>query len=77
MALFGLALTARRAGELDAARVTGHEGLEISRRLGDTFFASYFLWILAAVELADGATDLARGNADEALTLAREVGAPF
>ena len=49
MALFALALTARRMGDHDAARVEGDEGLAISRRLGDPFFASYFLWVLASV----------------------------
>lgn len=77
MSLFGLALAAWRSDQLEQARSAAGEGLEISRRLGDAFFTSYFLWIAANVEVASGLVDLARTHADEALALGREIGAPL
>jgi tetratricopeptide (TPR) repeat protein len=77
MALFGLALAERRAGNVSSARAMANEGLEISRRLGDLFFSSYCLWILATAERELGDRDAARVAADEALLHAGQVGAPL
>jgi predicted ATPase len=77
MSLFGVALTARRAGAGADAVAAAEKGLELSRQLGDAFFASYCLWILASVELEAGRVTRAAEHADEALELAREVGAPL
>jgi predicted ATPase/class 3 adenylate cyclase len=77
MSLFGLALTARRADDPDAAIRAGEEGLNVSRRLVDAFFTSYFLWLLAGAEHDRGALDQARVLADEALELARALEVPL
>jgi len=77
MSLFGIALTARRAQDAEAATAAAKAGLEISRQLGDAFFASYFLWILASVELETGSVGRALERADEALRLANDVAAPL
>ncbi len=77
MSLFGIALTARRAGDPDAAIRVGEEGLDVSRRLVDAFFISYFLWVLAGAEHDRGALDRARVLADEALELARALEVPL
>ncbi len=77
MSLFGIALTARRADDADAAIRAGEEGLDVSRRLVDTFFISYFLWVLAGAEQDRGALDRARVLSDEALELARTLEVPL
>ena len=46
MALFGIALTASRQGDLATLHDAGEEGLEICRSIGDSWFISYFLWLL-------------------------------
>jgi predicted ATPase len=76
MALFGLALTARRAGDAAEATASGEQGLEICRRLGDGFFSSYFLWVLASVARDAGELQRSRALADEALLIARELQVP-
>jgi predicted ATPase len=77
MALLGLALVERRTDNAIAARAAAEEGLEICRRLDDRFFSSYFLWLLAYASLALGELKRAGDEADEALSLARQVGAPL
>jgi hypothetical protein len=73
MALFRLALSASRRDDLEAARMLGPEGLAICREIGDPWFSSYFLWVLASAAYADGELTQARREIDEALALAREI----
>src|SRR6266446_1654173 len=77
MALFGLALTATRRGDLGPARALGEEGLAVCREIGDLWFVSYFLWILATVATASGELAAARVHAEESLDVARELDAPL
>jgi len=77
MALFGLALTRYRLEETAAARSCAEEGLAICRQIGDTFFTSYFLWILALAATEIGEIEVARGAADEALELAELLEVPL
>ena len=73
MALFGLALSASRSGEHELVRERAAEGLEISRDLGDLWFTSYFLWLLAdaSVGLRDNAR--AAREADESVEVAQRI----
>ena len=77
MALLGLSLAGRRSQAPGLARPLAQEGLDISARLGDAFFMSYFLWILSTVDRLTGDRPAAAGEAAEALRLAQEVGVPF
>ena len=70
-ALFALALCDARLGRLGQARKEAEEGLAICRLLGDLFFCSYFLWILALVATEAGDLTMARASADESLGLRR------
>jgi ATP/maltotriose-dependent transcriptional regulator MalT len=76
MALFALAITAMLRGDAQESLVAAREGLEVCRRLSDSFFVAYFLWVLARAELLTGQLDRARESADESLELARAVAAP-
>ena len=77
MALFGLALTAARRGDLGPARALGEEGLAVCREIGDLWFVSYFLWLLATVATTSGQLAAARAFAEESLDVARELDAPL
>jgi ATP/maltotriose-dependent transcriptional regulator MalT len=57
---------------VDAARFAV-EGLEISRRIGDPWFTSYFPWIRASVALEQDDLGLARSAAEEALEVGLEA----
>jgi ATP/maltotriose-dependent transcriptional regulator MalT len=74
MCLFGMALSALRRGNVvDAARFAD-EGLEISRRIGDPWFTSYFQWIRADLALERDDLDDAHSAAQEALEVGLEAG---
>ena len=77
MANFGLALTAAMRGDLENARILSEEGLAICREIGDLWFVSYFLWILATTATAAGDVAQARVYADESLKIARELEGPL
>jgi tetratricopeptide (TPR) repeat protein len=77
MALFGLALAASWRGELGSARTLAGEGLAVCREIGDRWFISYFLWILAGVATALGDYRAARAQAEESLQIARELEGPL
>jgi ATP/maltotriose-dependent transcriptional regulator MalT len=71
-----LTLAAARRGDLVAARSAGEEGLAVCREIGDRWFISYFLWILASEATAAGDIARARAEANESLRVAREVQGP-
>ncbi len=77
MALFGIALTASRQDDLATLLDAAEEGLEICRSIGDAWFISYFLWLLAIASVQVGNLERAREQADESLTLARVVEGPL
>ena len=77
MALFGLALAQARLRNLDPARSMAERGLAICREIGDRFFVSYFLWILALVETDAGDVEAAGRYAAEALEVAEELEVPL
>jgi hypothetical protein len=58
-------------------RDAGEEGLEICRSIGDSWFISYFLWLLALAPVEVGEIENARQEADESLTLSRLVDGPL
>ena len=64
MANFGLALTAVMRGDLEAARTLSEEGLAICREIGDLWFVSYFLWIMARASTLAGDVPRARAEAE-------------
>jgi ATP/maltotriose-dependent transcriptional regulator MalT len=55
----------------------GEEGLAVCREIGDLWFVSYFLWILATVATASGELAAGRAYAEESLEVARELDAPL
>jgi tetratricopeptide (TPR) repeat protein len=77
MANFGLALTAARRGDLERARTLSEEGLAVSHEIGDLWFVSYFLWILATTATEAGELQSARAHAEESLKIARELEGPL
>jgi hypothetical protein len=77
MALFGMALTASRQDDLATLRDAAEEGLEICRAIGDSWFISYFLWLLSLASVQLGELERARGEADESLALARQLEGPL
>jgi tetratricopeptide (TPR) repeat protein len=77
MANFGLALTAARRGDLERARALSEEGLTASHEIGDLWFVSYFLWILATTATEGGELQTARTHAEESLKIARELEGPL
>ncbi len=77
MALFAIALTASRQDDLTTLCDAAEEGLEVCRSIGDSWFISYFLWLLAIASVQLGDLERARGQADESLALARLLEAPL
>jgi tetratricopeptide (TPR) repeat protein len=77
MALFGMALTASRRDDFATVLDAGEEGLEICRSIGDSWFISYFLWLLAIASVQLGDLEGARRQADESLALARLLEGPL
>src|SRR5207245_216912 len=53
------------------------EGLAICREIGDRWFVSYFLWIVASSAAESGDIVAARAYAEESLTIARELEGPL
>jgi hypothetical protein len=51
--------------------------VKICRTIGDLWFVSYFLWILAASAVESGDYEPARAHADESLKIARELEGPL
>jgi tetratricopeptide (TPR) repeat protein len=73
MSLFGLALTASRRGDAERTRGLGQEGLSICRAIGDPWFTSYFLWLLALSSLELGELGQARIEAEESFAIAKRL----
>ncbi|MEO8477226.1 MAG: hypothetical protein ABI572_09265 [Actinomycetota bacterium] len=53
------------------------EGLAVCREIGDRFFASYFMWILALVETDAGNIDEACSHAEGSLRIAEDIEMPL
>ena len=53
------------------------EGLSICRAIGDAWFSSYFLWLLAIVAIETGDLATAQRSAEESLVIARRVEGPL
>jgi predicted ATPase len=77
MALFGLGVSASRSEKFGLVRERASEGLAISRALGDLWFTSYFLWLLADAAIGMRDLPLALREADESVEVAKRIDSPL
>ena len=74
-ALQGLSTVQVRLGQLDAARASAMESLEVGQRIGNTYYKAFNLMVIGSADLLEGDLASATRLYAEALALAHAAGA--